>query len=160
MSAFLPVRNIALVLVFATLPVVVHANIGEDLVHLRARYGSVTYVGPQLLFEVRLNQGQIQPAAGNPEEHLTVTVYLDNDRSVMEVFTRNSSDPAKSEISPSDIDTILAAASDGQKWSSVEVSNGKQTWVREDKKILGRLSPNSTGDPNGASVFIVMLNSK
>jgi hypothetical protein len=149
-----------LAFVLAAWPAVAQANIGDDLTQLRARYGSVTYMGPQLLFEVRLYNNQILPAAGsaNPEDHLSVTVYFDGDHSAMEVFTRNTSDPDKSDLSSKDIDTILAAENDGLTWDSIESKTGKPTWLRSDKKLIARFSPNTSGDASGASVLVVMLN--
>jgi len=162
MSIFSWARNVLPVLALTAWPAVALANIGDDLVQLRARYGSVTYMGPQLLFEVRLYKDQIVPAKGaaNPQDHFSVTVYFDNDHSVMEIFTRNTSDPAKSDLAPQDIDTILAATSEGLTWDSVPVRDGKQTWVRSDKKLLARFNPNTSGDADGASVLVIMLNSK
>jgi hypothetical protein len=154
-------KKMILAFVLAAWPAVAQANIGDDLTQLRARYGSVTYMGPQLLFEVRLYNNQILPAAGsaNPEDHLSVAVYFDGDHSAMEVFTRNTSDPEKSDLSSKDIDTILAAASEGQTWDSIESKTGKPTWLRSDKKLIARFSSNTSGDASGASVLVVMVNS-
>lgn len=162
MSIFSRARNLFPALVLAAWPAVAQANIGDDLPQLRARYGSVTYMGPQLLFEVRLYKDQIVPAKGaaNPQDHFSVTVYFDSDHSVMEIFTRNTSDPLKSDLTPQDIDTILAATSDGLSWDPVQVQSGKQTWVRSDKKLLARFNPNTSGDADGASVLVIMLNTK
>ena len=150
------------VLALAAWPAVAQANIGDDLTQLRARYGSVTYMGPQLLFEVRLYKDQIVPASGaaHPEDHFSITVYFDGDHSAMEIFTRNTSDPAKSDLTPQDIETILAATSEGLTWDPAQTREGKQIWVRSDKKLIARFNPNTSSDPNGASVLVIMLNSK
>jgi hypothetical protein len=159
---FFQARIAWLVVAQAAWPAAARANIGDDLTQLRARYGSVTYMGPQLLFEVRLNQDQIVPAHGsaNPEDHFSVTVYFDADHSVMEIFTRNTSDPEKSDLSSKDIDMILAAESEGLSWDPIQTKNGKPTWVRSDKKLIARFNPNTSGDDTGASVLVIMLNSK
>ena len=162
MSIFSWARNVLPVLALTAWPAVALANIGDDLTQLRARYGSVTYMGPQLLFEVRLDKDQIVPASGaaHPEDHFSITVYFDGDHSAMEIFTRNTSDPAKSDLTPQDIETILAATSEGLTWDPAQTRNGKQIWVRSDKKLIARFNPNTSSDPNGASVLVIMLNSK
>jgi hypothetical protein len=78
----------------------------------------------------------------------------------MEIFTRNTSDPAKSEMTQEDIDRILASESDGKSWNPVQVRSGKSTWVRSDNKLIARFNPNTSGKPDDASVLVVMLNSK
>ena len=78
----------------------------------------------------------------------------------MEVFTRDTSDPAKAELSQADIDAILALSGGGQDWHPIEVSSGRPTWVTTDKKLLARFSPNKTGKIDDASVLVIMLNSK
>ncbi len=112
-------------------------------------------------FEVRLDKGQIVPARGSadPASHLTITVYFDGDHSAMEIFARNTSDPTKANLSQSDVDAILAATADvGQTWHPIEVPTGRATWVRSDKKLLARFSPNKNGTADGASVLVIMLN--
>jgi hypothetical protein len=78
----------------------------------------------------------------------------------MEIFTRNTSDPEKSDLSSKDIDMILAAESEGLSWDPIQTKNGKPTWVRSDKKLIARFNPNTSGDDTGASVLVIMLNSK
>jgi hypothetical protein len=143
-------------------PAMAQANIGDTLPQLRERYGSINDMGGQMLFEVRLINGQIVPARGSAdtENHFTVTVYLDDDHSAMEVFTRNTSDPVKANMTQTDIDTILAATDDGQTWNAVQVPSGKPTWVRSDNKLIARFSPNTSGKADDASVLVIMLNSK
>jgi len=138
------------------------ANIGDTMAQLRGRYGSANDMGGQMLFEVRLTDGRITPAAGsaNAPDHFSITVYFDGDHSAMEIFTRNTTDPLKSDLTAKDIDNILAAASEGQTWYPIEVANGKPTWVRADKKLIARFSPNQSGKADDASVFIIMLNDK
>ena len=138
------------------------ANIGDTLQELRGRYGSANDMGGQMLFEVRLVNGQIVPARGSADtqNHFSVTVYFDGDHSAMEVFTRNTSDPAKANLTQADIDTILAAANEGQTWNSVQVPTGRTTWVSSDNKLIARFSPNTSGKEDDASVLVIMLNSK
>ena len=87
-------------------PAMAQANIGDTLPQLRARYGSAKDMGGQMLFEVRLVNGQIVPARGSADtqDHFTVTVYFDGDHSAMEIFTRNTSDPVKANLTQADID--------------------------------------------------------
>lgn len=125
--------------------VMAQANVGEDISQLRARYGGAKEVGGQMLFE----------RAG-----LSITVYFDGDHSAMEIFTRNTSDPNKSDLSKEDIDHILDATSEGKTWNQVQVRSGKPTWVRSDNKLIARLSENTTGKADDASVLVIMLNAK
>ncbi len=97
--------------------------------------------------------------SANPEEHFTITVFFDGDHSAMEIFTRNTSDPAKANLSQADIDSILAATNEGQSWHSIQVATGRTTWVRSDKKLIARFSPNKSGKADDASVLVIMLNS-
>ncbi len=140
-------------------PAPARANIGDTMPQLRQRYGSAKDMGGQMLFEVRIRDGQITPARGatDTENHFTITVYFDGVNSGMEVFTRNTSDPAKAELTQADIDTILAATSEGLQWERIQVPSGKPTWVRSDKKIIARFSPNKTGKVQDASVLVIML---
>ena len=137
------------------------ANIGDTLDQLRARYGSAQDMGGQMLFEVRVVNGRIVPARGSSDttNHFTITVYFDGLHSAMEVFTRNTSDPLKSNMSQADIDAILAATSEGQQWHSIQVPTGRTTWARDDKKLIARFSPNKSGKADDASVLVIMLNS-
>jgi hypothetical protein len=155
-------KKIALGVVLLAWPATAQANIGDTLQELRARYGSAQDMGGQMLFEVRLVNGQIVPARGSTdtENHFSITVYFDGDHSGMEVFTRNTSDPVKANMTQADIDAILAATDDGQTWSPVQVASGKPTWVRSDNKLIARFSPNTSGKEDDASVLIIMLNSK
>lgn len=143
-------------------PAMVQANIGDTLSQLRERYGSAKAVGGQMLFEVRLVDGRIVPARGSADtqDHFSVAVYFDGEHSGMEVFTRNTSDPVKANLTQAEIDTILAATNDGQAWHSVQLPSGKPTWVRSDKKLIARFSPNKSGKIDDASVLVIMLNSK
>jgi hypothetical protein len=143
-------------------PAMAQANIGDTLSQLRERYGSAKDMGGQMLFEVRLINGQIVPARGSADtkDHFSVTVYFDGDHSAMEIFTRNTSDPVKANMAQADIDTILAATSEGQTWNAVQSSSGKPTWLRSDDKLIARFSPNTSGKIDDASVLVIMLNSK
>ena len=138
------------------------ANIGETLPQLRERYGSAKDMGGQMLFEVRLVNGQFVPARGSADtrDHFSVNVYFDGDHSAMEVFTRNTSDPVKANLTQADIDAILAATNDGLEWDAVQLRSGRSAWVRSDKKLIARFSPNKTGKIDDASVLVIMLNSK
>ena len=141
-------------------PALAQANIGDTLAQLRDRYGSAQDMGGQMLYEVRLANGQIVPARGSAEtqDHFSVTVYFDGDHSAMEIFTRNTSDPLKASLAQKDIDTILAAASDGQEWHPIQVPSGRTTWARTDKKLIARFSPSKSGKADDASVLVIMLN--
>jgi hypothetical protein len=134
------------------------ANIGDTLEDLRHRYGSAKDMGGQMLFEVRLKDGQIIPARGatDTDTHFSVNVYFDGARSAMEVFTRNTSDPVKAEMTKEDIATILTATSEGLTWVPLVLPNGKTTWVRSDKKLIARFDPNKTGKVDDASVLVIM----
>ena len=160
MGFFTSGKKIVLGAALLAWPVLAQANIGETLPQLRARYGSAKDMGGQMLFEVRLINGQIVPARGSADtaDHFSVNVYFDGDYSAMEVFTRNTSDPLKADLTQADIDTILAATSDGQNWEKIEVANGKPTWARSDKKVIARFSPNKSGKADDASVLIIMVN--
>ncbi len=138
------------------------ANIGETLPQLRGRYGSAKDMGGQMLFEVRLFDGQIRPAhdSANPQDHFSVTVYFDGDQSGMEIFTRNTTDPAKAVMADADITSILNSESDGQAWTPGLGPSGKPTWIRSDRKLIARLSTGQSGQSDGAPVLIVMLNTK
>ena len=138
------------------------ANIGDDLNQLRGRYGSAKDMGGQMLFEVRIAKGQIVPARDSTatQDHFSVAVYFDGDHSAMEMFTRNTSDPNKANLSAEDITAILNAESDGMTWNPVRVPSGKTTWVRSDNKLVGRFSPSAGAKPDDASVLVIMLNSK
>jgi len=143
-------------------PAMALANIGDTLPQLRGRYGSAKDMGGQMLFEVRLTDGQIVPArdSANTSDHFSINVYFDGDHSAMEVFTRNASDPLKAKLTQKDIDDILATASEGQAWYPIQVANGKPTWVRADKKIIARFSPGKGEKADDASVLVIMLNTK
>ena len=153
-------QKIALGAVLLAWPAPAQANVGDTLPQLRERYGSVKDMGGQMLFEVRLVNGQIVPArdSADPQNHYTITVYFDGDHSAMEVFTRNTSDPVKANLTQADIDTILAATNEGQTWHPIQVATGRATWVRSDNKLIARFSPNKTGNTDDASVLVSMLN--
>jgi len=155
-------KKIALSVLLLAWPAMAQANIGDTLPELRARYGSAQDMGGQMLFEVRLVDGQIVPARGSADtqDHFTITVYFDGDHSGMEVFTRNTGDPVKANMTQADIDAILAATDEGLTWSPVQVASGKPTWVRSDNRLIARFSPNMSGKEDDASVLIIMLNSK
>jgi hypothetical protein len=155
-------KRIALGVVLLAWPALAQANIGDTLPDLRSRYGSAKDMGGQMLFEVRLVDGQIRAARDSADtpDHLTVTVYFDGDHSAMEIFTRNTSDPVKADMSQADIDAILAATGDGLSWNAIQVPSGKPTWVRSDNKLIARFSANKSGKADDASVLVIMLNTK
>jgi hypothetical protein len=155
-------KTIVLGVALLAWPALAQANIGDTLQQLRERYGSAKDMGGQMLFEVRLVNGQIVPARGSADtqDHFSVNVYFDGDYSAMEVFTRNTSDPVKANMTQADIDAILAATNGGQAWNPVQVSSGRATWMRSDNKLIARFSPNTSGKADDASVLVIMLNSK
>ena len=148
-------------LVAALIPA--RGNIGDTMTELRQHYGSAKDMGGQMLFEVRLKDGQILPArdATDKENHFTITVYFDGVHSAMEIFTRNTSDPAKANMSQDDINTILNAVGNGIPWTPITTPSGKQTWVWGDKKgelpqLMARFDPAKSASPEDASVLIIM----
>jgi len=155
-------KKLVLGAAFMAWPALAVANIGETLPELRGRYGSAKDLGGQMLFEVRLINGQIVPARGSADtqNHYTITVYFDGNHSAMEIFTRNTSDPTKADLTQGDIDAFLAAADEGLTWNPVGVTSGRPTWVRSDNKLIARFSPNKSGKADDASVLVIMLNSK
>jgi hypothetical protein len=159
-SIFTSGKTIALGVALLTWPALAQANIGDTSAQLHERYGSAQDLGGQMLYEVRLANGQITPARGATDtgDHFTVTVYFDGDHSAMEVFTRNTSDPLKANLTQKDIDTILAAAAEGQDWHPIQVPSGRTTWARGDKKLIARFSPNKSGKVDAASVLVIMVN--
>jgi hypothetical protein len=148
--------------VLLAMPIMAHANVGDTLAQLRGRYGSAKDMGGQMLFEVRLVNGQIVPARGSADTqtHFSVNVYFDGAHSAMEIFTRDTSDPVRAEMTQADIDAILAAADDGMTWNPLQLPNGKPGWMRSDNKLIARFSPNKSGKIDDASVLVIMLNSK
>ena len=159
MSTLFSGKRIVLGLIFLAWPALALANIGDTLTELRQRYGSAKDMGGQMLFEVRLDNGQIVPARGSADtkDHFSVDVYFDGVHSAMEVFTRNTTDPLKSDLQQADIDIILAATGEGQTWNPIQVPTGRATWVRSDKKLIARFSPNKSGKVDDASVLAIML---
>jgi hypothetical protein len=141
-----PARSLLLaVIIFLGWSVMAQANIGENEIQLIARYGKTKVIAGQLVFE----------HAG-----LSITVYFDGDHSAMEIFTRNTSDPDKADLSQDEITHILDAASEGKTWNPVQVHSGKPTWIRSDNKLIARLTPNSTGKADDGSVLVIMVNAK
>lgn len=135
-------RTILLLGVLALAPSLAHANIGETLSQLRARYGSAKEVGGQMLFQ----------RAG-----YSICVYFDGDRSAMEIFCRDGSVKDKLDITQQDIDKILQAEGDGMAWSPLQTTSGKQTWIRSDNKLLARF----TSGPKPEDRFVtIMANEK
>jgi hypothetical protein len=156
-------RTIALVPLLATALLPARANIGDNITQLRQHYGSAKDMGGQMLFEVRLKDGQIFPAADAVDKniHFTVTVYFDGPYSAMEVFTRNTSDPAKANMTPQDISTILNSLGGDVPWVPVQTQSGKLTWVWGDQKgkppqLMARFDPASSSSPDDASVLVIM----
>jgi hypothetical protein len=139
------------------------ANIGDTMPELRQRYGSAKDMGGQMLFEVRLKDGQIIPGRDSADKaHLfTITVYFDGVHSAMELFTRNTSDPAKANMSQDDVQTILNAVGGSIPWTPITTPSGKQTWVWGDDKdkppqLLARFDPAKSASPDDASVLVIM----
>lgn len=152
-------RNLLLVAMFLTWPAIAQANVGEDLSQLRERYGSAKKFGDQMLFHVKVADHQVvgMPATSKPEEGYSLSVYFDGPHSAMEIFTRNGND---ADIPRQDIDQILEAESDGMSWDQIQSRSGRPTWLRKDKKLIARFSPNQSGKADDASVLVIMLNSK
>ena len=166
MAIFLP-RKVALVMTLLAWPALAHANIGDDLTTLRHRYGSAKDMNGQMLFEVRLRDGQLIPArdSANPEQHFTITVYFDGDRAGMEVITRNTTDPTKSDLSQDVIQQLLDATSDGVTWVPFQAGDGKPTWLRPESKdnpqlLLARFEASKGTAADDAPVLVIMLYTK
>jgi len=137
------------------------ANIGDTLADLREHYGSAATLLGQAMFEVKLKDGQIVPVkdSNDPDLHFSVTVYFDDKKcSAMEIFTPNTSDPVKSNITPDQISTILAALGDGQQWASMRTASGKSVWLRSDKKVIAKFNPSKGTSPDDAAVLVVQVN--
>jgi hypothetical protein len=154
-----PGKRIVLGLLLIAWPSLALANIGDTLTELRQRYGSAKDMGGQMLFEVRLVSGKFVPARGSADtnDHFAINVYFDGVHSAMEVFARNTTDPLKADLTQADIDAILAATGEGQSWNAIQVPTGRATWVRDDKKLIARFSPNKSGKADDASVLAIML---
>ncbi len=159
MSISHPGKRIVLGLLFLAWPALALANIGDTLAELRQRYGSAKDMGGQMLFEVRLVNGKFVPARGSADanDHFAINVYFDGVHSAMEVFTRNTTDPLKADLTDADIEAIKAAEGEGQEWHAIQVPTGRATWVRDDKKLIARFSPNKSGKADDASVLAIML---
>jgi hypothetical protein len=124
-------------------PDLAQAHIGDDLAALRESYGATGKdAGNAVIFQ---------------RNGYSICVYFDGDRSAMEVFTRDGSVKNKTDISSQDIDEILELEGQGQHWNPVTSHSGKPTWLRDDKKLIARLSG---GDTPGDKVFVVMLNAE
>ena len=145
-------------------PALAHADIGDTMTELRARYGSAKDMSGQMLFEVRLKDGQLVPArdAPNPQEHFTITVYFDGDRSAMEVITRNTTDPVKANLSQDDIQQLLSATSNGMTWVPFQAHDGKPTWLRRQsrdnaQRLLARFEASAGDKSEDGPVLLIML---
>jgi hypothetical protein len=114
------------------------AAIGDDLAQLRAAYGSASQAGNQMLFR---------------HDGYSIAVYFDGTRSGMEIFVRDGSMPDKPEITPADINAILALEGAGQAWSPVQTHSGQPTWLRADGKLIARFNP-------AEKILAVMENAK
>jgi hypothetical protein len=121
------------------------ANIGEDSHQLAARYGAGKIIAGQMVFV---------------HDGYSISVYFDGEHSAMEIFTHNTSEQGKTDLTQKDIDNILAAESDGNAWNPIQVHSGKPTWMRSDEKLIARFSPNATGKGDDASVLVIMLNGR
>ena len=143
-------------------PTAARANIGDDISQLRGRYGAAKQFANQMLFHVRITDDGVaaMPPSADQHEGYSLAVYFDGAHSAMEIFTRNTSDPEKMEISKQDIDHILASEGEGSSWNPVQVRSGKPTWIRADQKLIARFSSNASGESDEASVLVIMLNAK
>ena len=156
-------RKLALAALLVAALTPARANIGDSLTQLRQHYGSAKTMGGQMLFEVRIKDGQILPArdVADKDMHFSITVYFDGAYSAMEVFTRNTSDPVKANMTPQDISSILGALGGNIPWVPVPTPSGKQTWVWGDDKnkppkIRARFDPAKSTNPDDASVLVIM----
>jgi hypothetical protein len=114
------------------------AIIGDDLTALRTEYGPAKQVGGQMLFR---HQGY------------SIAVYFDGDRSGMEIFVRDGSDPKKPDLTTADVDAILALESGGAPWNPVQSHSGQPTWLSADGKLVARFNPSE-------KILAILVNSK
>ena len=135
-------RKFLLVAVLAAWPHAAQANIGEDLDHLRARYGSAQDAGNQILFQ---------------HNGYSICVYFDGTHSAMEVFVCDGSKPGKTDFNEKCLEEVLAGESDGMTWTVVQVPSGKRTWLRSDHKLIARFTE---GAKPGDQFLTIMLNAK
>jgi hypothetical protein len=135
-------RKFFLAAVLMAWPLAAHANIGENITQLRARYGSTQAVGNQVLFQ---------------HDGFSICVYFDGAHSGMEVFLRDGSKPGKTDFTEQDVEQILAAEGDGMTWTAALTSNGKRTWIRSDNKVIARFTE---GDKPEDKYLTIMLNAK
>jgi hypothetical protein len=135
-------KTAALAVILLACPSLAQANIGDDIGQLRGRYGSAKNMMGQMLFQ---------------HDGYSICVYFDGAHSAMEIFVRDGSVPAKTDITQDDIDKILAAQGNGQPWNSAPTRNGKPAWVSADHKLVARLSE---GDKPEDKVLTIMANEK
>lgn len=137
--------GVALALVLAA--TAASARIGDTLTQLRAVYGSTAKKqGNAMIFQ---------------RNGYSICVYFDGTVSGMEIFARDGSVKGKTEITDADVKGILAMEGAGQGWSQVTSKSGKPTFLREDRKVIARLSEADdalSGAPGKA--FVVLVNQK
>ena len=115
-----------------------HACIGNDLSELRSSYGPAAQVVNAWLF---------------CKDGLAIAVYLDGDKSAMEVFSRDPQLKDQGPLNSKDVDKILALEGANQSWTEAESAKGLPIWLRNDRKILARVSY-----ADGKRVIVVMVN--
>jgi hypothetical protein len=119
------------------------AHIGDTLAQLRDIYGATAKrVGGSMIFQ---------------RNGYSISVYFDGDHSAMEIFTRDGSLKGRNDITDDDVKGILSMEGQGLTWNQVSSQSGRPTWLRDDKRLIARLSP---GDKPDEKVFVVMLNEK
>jgi hypothetical protein len=131
-------RNLFLVLALLVGVGPARAAIGDDLATLRAKYGSASEVGNQMLFQ---------------HDGYSIAVYFDGTRSGMEIFVRDGSKPNKPDITQEDIDAILVLEGEGQPWHPIQTQSGEPTWLRLDGKLIARFNPTE-------KILAIVTNSK
>ena len=132
-----------LVLTLALAAPAARAHVGDTVAQLRDMYGATAkHVGNTLIFQ---------------RNGYSISVLFDGDHAAMEMFTRDGSEKGKDDISPSDIEGILAMEGQGEAWNEVASKSGEPTWLRADRRLIARLTP---GTKPQEKVLVVMLNEK
>jgi hypothetical protein len=139
--------TIALALMLALAAPAARAHIGDTLPQLREVYGATAKKqGNSMIFQ---------------RNGYSICVYFDGLYSAMEIFTRDGSVKGKTDISNNDVAGILTMEGEGLGWNEVTSHSGKPTWLREDKKLIARLSDANDAESGApGKALVVMINEK
>ncbi len=114
--------------------------IGNDLPQLRKVYGSAASAVNGWLF---------------CHDSFSIAVFMDHDKSALEVFSRDPQAKDQTPLERADIDRILAMEGGPLSWSESLTQAGLPVWIRSDNKVLARISY-----AEGKRVLVVMVNQK